>query len=168
MACSKARDTGTSPEPLLAVYGLVKLHEETSEWSAQGLSCTVATLVEAGWRAGARVVLIEDAGAGGAKVVGDYGDFGAGIMGSDDDGNGGSGGSADSGDDGMARRARVPENDMCRQLQRRKVEYWRETLPMLNGSIRRSGAEMEYGGRTVEVGVVLKRWFLFESGGAHV
>jgi hypothetical protein len=164
MAYSKARDTGTSPKLLLAVYGLVKLHKETSEWSAQGLGYTTATLVEAGWRAGARVVLIEDTGAGDAAAVGDYDDLRAGIpesFGGDDSGGSATGSS----DGGMAGRPRAPESDMCRQSRKQSAEYWRETLPMLNGSIRRSGAEMEYGGRTVEVGAVLRRWFLFESGG---
>jgi hypothetical protein len=41
---------------------------------------------------------------------------------------------------------------------------WHEKLPILSGSVKRTGAEVEYGGRTVEVGMVLRRWFKFERG----
>jgi hypothetical protein len=50
--------------PLLVVYGLLELHRDTSEWSAQGLGNSVAGLVEAGWRAGRKVVLLEERGMG--------------------------------------------------------------------------------------------------------
>lgn len=46
--------------PLLVVYGLVELHRDTSEWSAQGLGNSVAGLVEAGWRGRWEVVVIEE------------------------------------------------------------------------------------------------------------
>lgn len=42
------------------VYGLVALHRDTSEWSAQGLGNSCAALIEAGWRARRRVVLLEE------------------------------------------------------------------------------------------------------------
>jgi len=48
--------------PLLVIYGLLELHRDTSEWSAQGLGNSVAGLVEAGWRAGRKVVLFEERG----------------------------------------------------------------------------------------------------------
>lgn len=41
---------------------------------------------------------------------------------------------------------------------------WHDKLPILSGSVRRAGAEVEYGGRTVEVGMVLRRWFVFGIG----
>lgn len=50
--------------PLLVVYGLLELHRDTSEWSAQGLGNSVAGLVEAGWRTGRKVVLLEERGMG--------------------------------------------------------------------------------------------------------
>jgi len=63
-------DEGRPPEPkfdkpgkkgpLLIVYGIVQLHMDTSEWSAQGLGNSVAGLVEAGWRASRRVVVFEE------------------------------------------------------------------------------------------------------------
>lgn len=46
--------------PLLVVYGMVALHRDTSEWSAQGLGSSVAALVEAGWRGGRKVVVVEE------------------------------------------------------------------------------------------------------------
>jgi hypothetical protein len=46
--------------PLLVIYGLLELHRDTSEWSAQGLGSSVAGLVEAGWRAVRKVVLLEE------------------------------------------------------------------------------------------------------------
>ncbi|TVY34343.1 hypothetical protein LSUB1_G007114, partial [Lachnellula subtilissima] len=48
-----------TPLPLLVVYGLVEMHRDTSEWSAQGLGNSVAGLVEAGWRGGWGVVVVE-------------------------------------------------------------------------------------------------------------
>ncbi|KAH7417928.1 hypothetical protein BKA64DRAFT_183139 [Cadophora sp. MPI-SDFR-AT-0126] len=63
--------------PLLVVYGLVALHRDTSEWSAQGLGRSVAALVEAGWRGGRGVVVLEerewDADGGGDGVDSDDG-----------------------------------------------------------------------------------------------
>jgi len=46
--------------PLLVVYGLVELHRDTSEWSAQGIGNSTAAVVEAGWRTGRNVVLVEE------------------------------------------------------------------------------------------------------------
>jgi len=46
--------------PLLVVYRMVALHRDTSEWSAQGLGSSIAALVEAGWRGGRRVVVVEE------------------------------------------------------------------------------------------------------------
>ncbi|TVY45991.1 hypothetical protein LOCC1_G003027 [Lachnellula occidentalis] len=50
---------GEKKTPLLVVYGLVELHRDTSEWSAQGLGNSVAGLVEAGWRGRLEVVVVE-------------------------------------------------------------------------------------------------------------
>ena len=145
----KARDTGTAPHPLLAIYGLVKLHKGTSEWSAQGLGCSAAALVEAGWRAEARTVLIEDDGVENEVLTSDEADVRSELVSHSDDHY--------ARDEG----APVPGNEKGRQ---RNVEYWREKVPMLSGSVRRSGAELEYGGRTVEVGSVLRKWFQLGSG----
>jgi hypothetical protein len=48
--------------PLLVVYGLLELHRDTSEWSAQGLGNSTAGLVEAGWRTGRKIVVLEERG----------------------------------------------------------------------------------------------------------
>jgi hypothetical protein len=70
LAVSPPQDTREPPEqrldkpgknmPLVVVYGLVGLHRDTSEWSAQGLGSSLAGLVEAGWRTGRRTVVIEE------------------------------------------------------------------------------------------------------------
>ncbi|KAH8173444.1 hypothetical protein LIA77_07699 [Sarocladium implicatum] len=45
--------------PSLIVYGLVELHKDTSEWSAQGVGGSVATFVEAAVRHRFKPVLVE-------------------------------------------------------------------------------------------------------------
>jgi hypothetical protein len=45
--------------PLLLLYGFLDLHRDTSEWSAQGLSNSAATLVEAARQAALRAVIVE-------------------------------------------------------------------------------------------------------------
>ncbi|SPN99895.1 uncharacterized protein DNG_02747 [Cephalotrichum gorgonifer] len=54
--------TDSSRTPLLMVYGLLDTHRDTSEWNAQGLSCTVSILVEAAARATYKPVIIEPRG----------------------------------------------------------------------------------------------------------
>ncbi|POS88301.1 hypothetical protein EPUL_000096 [Erysiphe pulchra] len=49
----------SSRNPFLFVYGLVNLHRDTCEWSAQGLSNTIAGLIEAGGRSCKKVVVVE-------------------------------------------------------------------------------------------------------------
>lgn len=44
----------------MLVYGLVSLHRDTSDWSAQGLGNSLAGLVEAGRRGGRRLMLVEE------------------------------------------------------------------------------------------------------------
>lgn len=44
---------------LLLVYGFLALHRDTSEWSAQGISSTATTLVEAARRVGFRAVAVD-------------------------------------------------------------------------------------------------------------
>ena len=46
--------------PLLVIYGVLELHRDTSEWSAQGLGNSISLLVEAGRRASQKVVLVEE------------------------------------------------------------------------------------------------------------
>ncbi|CAK7199706.1 hypothetical protein SEUCBS139899_002389 [Sporothrix eucalyptigena] len=47
---------------VLIVYDFVQLHRGTSEWSSQGLSASAAVLVEAGWRTGLDVLIVESSG----------------------------------------------------------------------------------------------------------
>lgn len=49
----------SSTTPYLFVYGLIDLHRNTCEWSAQGLSNTIAGLIEAGGRSCKKVVVTE-------------------------------------------------------------------------------------------------------------
>lgn len=70
LSVMSADDSGVTPPPSsfaatvhkaphLIIYGAIDLHRDTSEWSAQGLSNTAATLVETGHRMGWQVVMIE-------------------------------------------------------------------------------------------------------------
>jgi hypothetical protein len=45
--------------PLLLVYGFLAMHRDTSEWSAQGISSTAATLLDAAMRVGFRAVVVD-------------------------------------------------------------------------------------------------------------
>jgi len=56
----KQFDRPGKKSPLLVVYGLIELHRDTSEWSAQGLGSSVAAVLEAGFRGGRGVVVLEE------------------------------------------------------------------------------------------------------------
>lgn len=43
----------------LVVYDFLRVHRDTSEWSSQGLSASAAVLVEAGWRTGLDVLVVD-------------------------------------------------------------------------------------------------------------
>lgn len=49
----------TRSRPLLLVYGFLAMHRDTSEWSAQGISSTAASLVEAARRVGFRAIVVD-------------------------------------------------------------------------------------------------------------
>ena len=57
---TKSGDRPQGLRPLVVVYGLIGLHHDTSEWSAQGLGSSVAGLVEAGWRTRQRILVLEE------------------------------------------------------------------------------------------------------------
>ncbi|KAK2058314.1 hypothetical protein LY76DRAFT_593376 [Colletotrichum caudatum] len=57
--------SGKARPPLLLVYGLLNLHRDTSEWSAQGLSNSAAALLGAARRTEFKPVVVEPKGAGG-------------------------------------------------------------------------------------------------------
>ena len=54
------------------MYGVVELHRDTSEWSAQGLGNSLAGLVEAGERSGRKIVLVEERKEQGVEDRGDW------------------------------------------------------------------------------------------------
>jgi hypothetical protein len=55
-----AEGDGEKGGGVLVVYGVLGLHRDTSEWSAQGIGNSIASVVEAEVRGGRRVVLIEE------------------------------------------------------------------------------------------------------------
>lgn len=57
--------TPGSRPPLLLVYGLLALHRDASEWSAQGIGNSAAFLVDAALRTEFRAAVIEPKGIGG-------------------------------------------------------------------------------------------------------
>ena len=141
----------------LVVWGLVNMHKGTSEWSVQGLSSTAAALVEAGQRMGRKVVLVEEAE--GELSREDEEDEGepAGVEDLEDQ--------ADLeemnefNDDGELESGRPVGEEIKPQS-----GIYQKRLPMLNGSSKTDANDLEAGawsGRTVEVGIVLKRWFRF-------
>ncbi|KAI5463491.1 hypothetical protein BGZ63DRAFT_193770 [Mariannaea sp. PMI_226] len=54
-----------SKSPLLLVYGLLALHRDASEWSAQGIGNSTAVLVDCATRNGFQPVIVEPRGSGG-------------------------------------------------------------------------------------------------------
>ncbi|KAF5229525.1 hypothetical protein FANTH_14161 [Fusarium anthophilum] len=61
--------TPTSRPPLLLVYGLLALHRDASEWSAQGIGNSAALLVDAASRNEFRAAIIEPKGIGGHDTL---------------------------------------------------------------------------------------------------
>lgn len=56
-------DSGRTPQ--LIMYGLLELHRDASEWSAQGISHSAAIFVSSASRSAFQAVLVEPEGAGG-------------------------------------------------------------------------------------------------------
>lgn len=144
----------------LVVWGLVNMHKGTSEWSVQGLSSTAAALVEAGQRMGRKLVLVEEAES-------DLAMEGKGLEELEDEPVGGEGVHEDQGDldeiNGLD-DGELESGHLIRQELKRRYSIYNKRLPMLNGSSKMDPNDLEAGawsGRTVEVGIVLKRWFRF-------
>lgn len=117
--------------PSLVVYGVIEMHRDTSEWSAQGLGSTMAVLVETASRLGWSLVVIEPVPKTTPRT--------------DDD----------------------PDAEDLVQQKDGFEDLLEEKLPILSGSVRRGGLDLEEGGwssRTVEVGRVISRWFGFQRG----
>lgn len=126
------------------VYGLVELHRDTSEWSAQGLSRTLSCLVEVSGRDERSVVCLEERGCG---VEGGVGMRGIGESEGHIEGEG---------DD----RTEIGSDENMRRVHD-NLRGWDQKVPILNGSVRRAGFEGEdsgWSGRTVEVGRIFARW----------
>ncbi|KFX99429.1 hypothetical protein O988_03869 [Pseudogymnoascus sp. VKM F-3808] len=141
----------------LVVWGLVNMHKGTSEWSVQGLSSTAAALIEAGQRMGRKVVLVEEAESEPSQE------------GEEDEGE-------PAGDEGVEGQGEVEDmsgynddgelesGDQAGKEPKQQSGIYHKRLPMLNGSSKTDANDPEAGswsGRTVEVGIVLKRWFKF-------
>jgi hypothetical protein len=157
-AATDATKKGGNGRSQLVVWGLVNMHQGTSEWSVQGLGSTTAALVEAGKRMGRRVVIVEEAESEPNKE------------GAENEGE------STEGDETIGNQGDLEEiyglNDGGELESANRLEYnqsqqngiFRKRLPMLNGSSRTDGNNAEaatWSGRTVEVGIVLKRWFRF-------
>ncbi|KAH8808955.1 hypothetical protein F5884DRAFT_794027 [Xylogone sp. PMI_703] len=116
--------------PLLVIYGMLELHRDTSEWSAQGVGSTLASLVQVSYPSGRKVVIVE-------KKTGSNG----------------------------AMDARISEEEEVRTGEV-KEDPWEELIPLLSGSVRRAGLDIDsqgWSGRTVKLGRILRRWFVFEK-----
>jgi hypothetical protein len=152
--------------PKLIVWNLVHLHDQTSDWSVQGLGSTLAALIELGAREGKQVIVIEDIDSLSQNSEVGEGEF-----------------DEEEGDVEMRTHSQVsqpilavetPEYDAQNlahveaQARSQEAGIYARRLPMLNGSARREildhgpgRDELGWSGRTVEVGVVMERWFQF-------
>lgn len=116
---TEAHGMSSLHSPMLAILGLLDVHRSTSEFSAQGLSRTLAIAVEASIALGRKLIVGEILPAIENK-------------------------------DAMATEEN--ENEV-------QTDPWLEQIPILNGSIIRSGdEERAWAGRTVEVARVVGRW----------
>ncbi|KAF7925569.1 uncharacterized protein EAE98_006794 [Botrytis deweyae] len=132
---------------MIVVYGLIDLHRDTSEWSAQGLSKSLAGLVESSGRDKRVVVCLEE-----MERITERSES----MGVDVDGD------EDIGGQNNDRNGLESNGNMGRD--NRTWKGWDEHVPMLNGSARRTGLEggdSGWSGRTIEVGRIFARWFDF-------
>lgn len=126
---------------MIVVYGLVELHRDTSEWSAQGISKSLAGLVEMGGRDKRALVCLEER----EREIERSEELEIEVNGETND------------RDGIR-----PDDNMRREKRIRKE--WDEKVPMLNGSVRRDGFQGEdngWSGRTIEIARIFARWFDF-------
>lgn len=124
------------------------------------MSSTAAALVEAGQRMGRKVVLVEEAESGLSREGEE--DEGEPVGGEDVEDRGDLADMNDINDDGE-----LESGSQAGQERMRQSGIYHKRLPMLNGSSKTDTNDLEAGtwsGRTVEVGIVLKRWFRFTGG----
>lgn len=69
---SSLPDTKISEPPMLIVYGLLELHRDSIEWSAQGIGTTATYLVEAAARNSFRAAVVEPRGAMGYDTLNEF------------------------------------------------------------------------------------------------
>ncbi|EHK50298.1 hypothetical protein TRIATDRAFT_8451, partial [Trichoderma atroviride IMI 206040] len=69
---SSSPDTNDSGPPMLIVYGLLELHRDSVEWSAQGIGTTATYLIEAAARNALRAAVVEPRGAMGFEALDEF------------------------------------------------------------------------------------------------
>ena len=116
------------------IYGVLGLHKDTNEWSAQGLGNSLAGCVEAGWRSRRQVVVIEEKG-----VEDSDDEFAAAGVGDEEPGQ--------------------ETRGVCKVWEER-VPMLNGSLRRAGLESDEGG----WSGRTVEVGRILARWFKFRKG----
>lgn len=139
----------------LVVWNLVTSSCRTSEWSVQGLSETLAALIDCGHRLDCDIDLLE-ASEPLAQLAEPSSEI---IAVSEDD-------IMQDWAEGREREdAGAHEDGNAAEEARTRNDIYHRRLPMLNGSSRRAGLNESaaWSGRTLEVGVVLRRWFDFAA-----
>ncbi|KAK8080175.1 hypothetical protein PG997_007993 [Apiospora hydei] len=133
--------------PHLILYGLVALHRDTSEWSAQGLGTTCAAVAETGRRLGWRVEVADPPGPSPSPYQSprDH-DLTLGDETHED-----------------ARRNKVRGEQALQELLREKVPILSGGVPLRPGLFDADEGG-GWSGRAVEVGRVLSRWCHFAKG----
>ncbi|KAK7982169.1 hypothetical protein PG988_004407 [Apiospora saccharicola] len=150
---STFRSPTTRKPPHLILYGLVALHRDTSEWSAQGLGTTCAAVAETGRRLGWRAEVADPPPPPLSPYQHSQVDY--------DDGDEQQPLRDETRDDGKG--SRVSGKEALQRLLREKV-------PMLSGGVALRPGLFDadeggaWSGRAVEVGRVLSRWCDFGKG----
>lgn len=148
----------------MVTWNLIRCHDETSEWSVQGLSDTVAALVECSRRMGRHISLLETEDISEIPLEEEV--EATHSSGNDDlEPERMEGLELHEGSEAVGNKARETNN--TGQEAEQGQDIYHQRLPMLNGSFRRTGFDNAHvwSGRTIEVGVVLKRWFTFSATG---
>lgn len=142
----------------LVVWNLVRSSCHTSEWSVQGLSETVAALIDCAQRLDCSIALAEA-----AESPAELEQHHEGTEEEDEAMHG----VMTEYQEEDARATEPAENTVMPESPAVQNDIYQRLLPMLNGSSQRAGLSdsAAWSGRTVEVGVVLKRWFEFSVSG---
>lgn len=69
---SSSPNKNDSGPPMLIVYGLLELHRDSAEWSAQGIGTTATYLIEAAARNSFRAAVVEPRGAMGFEALDEF------------------------------------------------------------------------------------------------